>query len=83
MLDRNDVVVEVHLLANAREVPKPMNDIAADRGHIPILPLQTRQVPHLINAQAAVYPELVFAEGAETLGVPGQTRLAVDRSPRR
>ena len=62
LLNRNDVVVEVHLLANAREVTKPMHDIAANRGYILILPLETRQVPHLINAQAAVYPELVFAE---------------------
>src|SRR5437016_6172529 len=46
LLDRNDVVVEAHLLACVREVANPMNDIAADGGYILILPLQTRQVPH-------------------------------------
>src|SRR5258708_28068736 len=55
LLDRNDVVVEAHLLACAREVANPMNDIAADRGYILILPIQTRQVPHLINTDATVY----------------------------
>jgi hypothetical protein len=65
LLDRNDVVVEAHLLACAREVANPMNDIAADRGYIIILPIPPPKVPHLINAEATVYSELVFGKAME------------------
>src|SRR4029077_18123497 len=65
LLDCNNVVINLYLLPNAREVSEPMNDIASDGDYILILPLQARQIPHLMDAQAAVYSELVFAQALE------------------
>ena len=37
--DRNDLAVDAQLLANVREVPEAMDDVATNRRYILILPL--------------------------------------------
>ena len=39
LLDRNDVAVDAHLLANAREMFESTDDVAANRGYVIIFPL--------------------------------------------
>jgi hypothetical protein len=62
LLDRSDVAVDAHLLANARKIPESTDDVATNRGDVLILPLQARQLAHLVNSEATVDQELVIAE---------------------
>jgi hypothetical protein len=39
LLDRNDVAVDAHLLANARKMPESKEDVAPDGGDVLIFPL--------------------------------------------
>ena len=39
LLDRHDVAVDAHLLANARKMPESTDDVAANRGYVIIFPL--------------------------------------------
>ena len=39
LLDRNDVAVDGHLLANARKMPESTDDVASNRADVLIFPL--------------------------------------------